>query len=91
MNETLRLLREKALKEPAFRQALLDTRMADDPLSAFCALSTQNGFPLTVDEVISCGEEFADNQMKSTNGGNPMPYDCFGFDDAYEMFFISIS
>ena len=38
----------------------------------------------------ACGEEFADNQMKSTNGGNPMPYDCFGFDDAYEMFFLSI-
>ena len=28
--------------------------------------------------------------MKSTNGGNPMPYDCFGFDDAYEMFFLSL-
>ena len=28
------------------------------------------------------------NQTKSTNGGNPLPYDCF--DDAYEMFFASI-
>ena len=90
MNDTMRALRDRALMDPAFRQALLDTRKADDPLSVFCALATQSGYPLTVDEVISCGEEFADNQMKSTNGGNPMPYDYFGFDDAYEMFFISI-
>ena len=90
MNEMMRALRDKALSDSAFRQALLATRMADDPLSAFCRFATENGFPLTVEEVVSCGEEFADNQMKSTNGGNPMPYDCFGFDDAYEMFFISI-
>lgn len=90
MNETLRMLRDKALQDPAFRQALLNTRNAQDPLSAFCDLATASGYPLTIDEVISSGEEFADNQMKSTNGGNPMPYDCFGFDDAYEMFFISI-
>ena len=90
MNETLRALRDRALRDPAFRQALLDTRHAADPLSALCTFATEHGFPLTADEVISCGEEFADNQMKSTNGGNPMPYDCFGFDDAYEMFFISI-
>ena len=90
MNEMMRALRERALRDPAFRQALLNTRRAGDPLTAFCAFATENGYPLTVDEVITSGEEFADNQMKSTNGGNPMPYDCFGFDDAYEMFFISI-
>ena len=91
MNETLRILRERALLDPSFRQALLDTRCAADPLNALCEFSTQNGYPLDIYDVISGGEEFADNQMKSTNGGNPMPYDCFGFDDAYEMFFISIS
>lgn len=91
MNEMLRALREKALSDAAFRQALLNTRSAADPLSAFCDFATASGFPLTVDEVVSSGEEFADNQMKSTNGGNPMPYDCFGFDDAYEMFFLSIA
>ena len=90
MNEILRLLRERALSDNAFRLALLETKNAPDPLSAFCAFASENGYPITVDEVISCGEEFADNQMKSTNGGNPMPYDCFGFDDAYEMFMISI-
>ena len=90
MNETLRKLRERALSDPAFRAALLKTREADDPLLALCEFSTANGFPLTLGDVISDGEEFCCNQMKSTNGGNPMPYDCFGFDDEYEMFFLSI-
>lgn len=91
MNETLRALRERALREPRFRQALLDTRNSDDPLEALCAFACANGYPLTPGEVISDGEEFACNQMKSTNGGNPMPYDCFGFDDAYEMFMLSLA
>ena len=90
MNETLRALRERALSDPQFRQALLRTRESDDPLESLCAFAVAHGYTLTPGDVISDGEEFACNQMKSTNGGNPMPYDCFGFDDAYEMFFISL-
>ena len=90
MNDTLMAMRERALSDPAFRAALLRTREAADPMTALCNFATANGFSLTADEVIASGEEFACNQMKSTNGGNPMPYDCFGFDDAYEMFFLSI-
>ena len=90
MNETLRKLRDRALSDPAFRDALLKTREAGDPLLALCAFSTAHGYPLPLGDVIADGEEFCCNQMKSTNGGNPMPYDCFGFDDAYEMFFLSI-
>ena len=36
MNETLRALRERALHDPQFRQALLNTRESDDPLEALC-------------------------------------------------------
>lgn len=39
-------------------------------------------------DIISDGEEFSCNQTKSTNGGNPMPYDCF--DDSYDMFILSL-
>ena len=88
MNDTLRALRERALKDAAFRAALLATREAADPLDALCRFACENGFPLTMGEIISDGEEFSCNQTKSTNGGNPMPYDCF--DDAYDMFFASI-
>ena len=90
MNETLRQLRDRALRDDAFRRQLLETRNATDPLLALCDFATANGYPLSLGEIISDGEEFCCNQMKSTNGGNPMPYDCFGFDDAYEMFFLSI-
>ena len=88
MNDTLLALRERALRDESFRLALLATRDADDPLLALCELATSSGFPLTLGEVISDGEEFSCNQTKSTNGGNPLPYE--GFDDAYEMFFASI-
>jgi len=90
MNEVLRILRERALRDDAFRKALLETRSASDPLMALCTFAAENGYPLSLGDIISDGEEFCCNQMKSTNGGNPMPYDCFGFDDAYEMFFASI-
>ena len=88
MNDTLTALRERALRDADFRFALLSTRHAADPLSALCDFATENGFPLTLGDVISDGEEFSCNQTKSTNGGNPLPYDCF--DDAYEMFFASL-
>ena len=89
MNDTLRAMRELALKCDAVRLALLSSRESADPLEAFCAAAASYGFSLTPGELISDGEEFSSNQTKSTNGGNPMPYDCF--DDAYEMFLISIS
>ena len=89
MNDTLLALRERALRDEAFRLALLHTKGASDPLDALCRLASENGFPLSVFDVIADGEEFSCNQTKSTNGGNPLPYDCF--DDAYEMFMVSIS
>ena len=90
MNDILIALRERALADSAFRAALLETRRAADPLVALCDFAAQYGYALSLGDIISDGEEFCCNQMTSTNGGNPMPYDCFGFDDAYEMFFASI-
>ena len=57
-------------------------------MTALCELAQANGFNLTLADIISDGEEFSCNQTKSTNGGNPMPYDCF--DDSYEMFLLSL-
>ena len=88
MNDILRAMREWALVDFSFRQAILATRNAADPLTALCELAQVNGFNLTLADIISDGEEFSCNQTKSTNGGNPMPYDCF--DDSYEMFLPSL-
>ena len=82
--------RGRAHVAEAFPQGPPRPREAIEPLAALCACAQENGYALSLGDIISDGEEFCCNQMKSTNGGNPMPYDCFGFDDAYEMFFLSI-
>ena len=82
MNDTLFNLRQYALSHSTLRKALLHTYTEPNPLEAFCALATSAGFPLTPESIIAGGEEFSCSQTKSTNGGNPLPY---------EMFLISIS
>ena len=72
-----------------FRQKLLATKKAAEPLVAFCALAQERGIDLAVGELFAIGMEYSDNQCKSTNGGNPSPYEAF--DDAYENFLASIS
>ena len=88
MNDILRAMREHALTDAAFRQAILATQNAADPLTALCELAQATGFNLTLADILSDGEEFSCHQTKSATGGNPMPYDCF--DDSYEMFLLSL-
>ena len=63
-------------------------RVEHERYSARHARASARRFNLTLADIISDGEEFSCNQTKSTNGGNPMPYDCF--DDSYEMFLLSL-
>lgn len=88
MNDLFLAMRERAKTDADFRAGLLATRDNSEPLLALCEFATANGYPLTIADIISDGEEFSCNQTKSTNGGNPLPYDCF--DDPYEMFFVAI-
>lgn len=87
--EKLEALTVKVRADEALRRQLLETRAARDPLSSFCRLAQAAGVDLTLGELFAVGEEYSDNQCKSTNGGNPTPYDAFG--DAYESFLASIS
>ena len=52
------------------------------------ALAREAGVELYPGELLAVGEEYSDNQCKSTNGGNPTPYDSFN--DAYEIFLASV-
>ena len=88
MSDVLMRLRQAALADGTLRAAQLETPSAPDPLERFCAIANEYGFTITPAQIIADGEEFSCNQTKSTNGGNPMPYDCF--DDAYDMFIASI-
>ena len=51
-------------------------------------LAREAGVELYPGELLAVGEEYSDNQCKSTNGGNPTPYDSFN--DAYEIFLASV-
>lgn len=81
--EKLERLTELAKKDEILRKALLKTRENKEPILSFCALAREAGV-----ELLAVGEEYSDNQCKSTNGGNPTPYDSFN--DAYEIFLASI-
>jgi len=87
--QKLERLTALAKQEEALRQALLQTAEGADPLFEFCKLAQGAGVDLSVGELFAIGQEYSDNQCKSTNGGNPSPYE--GFDDTYENFLISIS
>lgn len=90
MNTFLKLekLTYLAKADPLLRGALLDTQWAKEPLLEFCRLAQEAGIDLAVGELFAVGQEYSDNQCKSTNGGNPSPYSAF--DDAYENFIESI-
>jgi len=90
MNTFLKLEKLTLLsrKDPPLRRALLRTQQAPEPLLEFCRLAQQAGVDLEVGELFAIGQEYSDNQCKSTNGGNPSPYAAF--DDAYENFIESL-
>lgn len=87
-NLKLNALRDKATQNDALRKRLIETKNQKEPLEAFCAEAEKAGISLSIGEILQMGEEYSDNQCKSTNGGNPYPYDYF--DDAYEMFIASL-
>lgn len=88
MNDILLAMRERALMDSAFRKAILATAENPDPLAALCDVAQQNGFNLTMAGYHFRRRGVSCNQTKSTNGGNPMPYDCF--DDSYDMFILTL-
>lgn len=91
MNKTnieLELLYSDAKKDPLLKKKLLETRLADDPMDAFCKIACEAGHPIDIGELFSIGLEYSDNQCKSTNGGNPYPYDSL--EDTYETFLASL-
>jgi hypothetical protein len=77
-----------ARENKELRQQLLATKDSAEPLWEFCKLAQKAGVELYAGELFAVGEEYCDNQCKSTNGGNPSPY--YSFNDAYENFIESI-
>ena len=51
MNDVLRAMRERALIDPAFRRAILETAENPEPLAALCDVAQKNGFHLTLADI----------------------------------------
>ena len=84
--EALRLLRDKAARDVALRQSLLETRHSRTPLAELCRISTQAGVELYEMDILSAGEDYYAAMRRSTNvGGENSPL-LVGEDDYYELF-----
>lgn len=83
-------LRKEAGNDPVLRDALLDTRAADRPLSEFCRIARAHGYELCEMDIIDAGAELAATMKRSVNGGGENSPDLPNSDDYYEMFLASL-
>ena len=90
MAQMLKELKQKAKKDPALRQALLDTRQDKNPVTAFCAKCREYGYPVCAMELIAAGQEAYAAMRRSTNGGGENSPMLEGEDDYYELFFADL-
>ncbi len=90
IGEMLDELKIRAKKDPGVREALLSTRSDPNPLSAFCAICREQGYPVYEMDLIQEGEEAYAAMRRSTNGGGENSPLLSGEDDYYEMFFADL-
>lgn len=88
--EILDRLQHDAKKDENLRQILLKTRSDQNPLSSFCKVCRELGYPLYEMDVLTAGEEFHAEMKRSTNGGGENSPKLEAEDDFYELFFASI-
>ena len=88
--EALDGLKAAAKKDPALKAALLETRQAKYPLTTFCKLATEHGFPLSPMDVIDYGEQEVAAMARSINGGGENHPSLEGEEDTYELFLIEL-
>ena len=88
--EWLDELQNRARRDQAVREALLDTREEKNPVDAFCRKCQELGYPIYVMDLIQAGEAFYGNMRRSTNGGGENSPKLEGEDDFYELFMASL-
>ena len=83
-------LQRKAKQDPLLKRRFLETRKAADPVTAFCNLCQELGYPVYAMDLIGAGEEFYAAIRRSTNGGGENSPALLGEDDFYEQFFVDL-
>ena len=91
VEDSLAALRKFVKDKPELIEKLLATQKSKNPVSDFCALSTQLGFPLYVMDLLSAGEDAYASMRRSTNGGGENSPLLAGEDDYYELFMASLT
>ena len=86
LEESLEGLRRLAARDDKVRQALLDTKKSQNPISEFCRLSKEYGYPVFEMDLVMAGEEYYAAMRRSTNGGGENSPLLDGEDDYYELF-----
>ncbi len=89
--ELLDQLQHKAWNDEALKRKILATKQEKDPLSAFCRLCQEMGYPIYEMDVICAGEEFHAAMKRSTNGGGENSPKIDGEDDFYELFLAGLA
>ena len=83
-------LQKKAYKDEKLKKELLETRLSENPLEAFCMKCRELGYEIYEMDLITAGEEFYATMRRSTNGGGENSPKLEGEDDFYELFFASL-
>ena len=89
MNEKLSMLIAAARKNPDLKRRLFKSRESAEPVLELCRIATDEGIPLTIEELLGAGQEYADNLLKSCNGGATNPSEVY--DGEYGVAFSAIS
>ncbi len=91
ITEKLDELLELAMKQPELKEKLLLTRNSNNPIADFCAIATENGFEMSVMDIVNQGEEFYAEIKRSTNGGGENSPDLDFQNDEYSIFMMRLS
>ena len=90
LKEKLEELKRKAKLDDDLRRRLLATKKSSQPLTDFCRISTEEGFPVTEMELVALGEETYAEIRRSTNGGGENSPLLEWEDDYYELFMTGL-
>lgn len=80
-------LQKKAYKDEKLKKELLETRLSENPLEAFCRKCRELGYEM---DLVLAGETFYAEMKRSTNGGGENSPMLEGEDDFYELFFAGL-
>lgn len=90
ITEMLDRLLDMAKHDADLKEKLLKTRQSDNPVADFCMIATENGFSMSVMDIINQGEEFYAEIKRSTNGGGENSPDLDYQNDEYSIFMMRL-